>query len=55
MTIGASLFFATLGGGVGSVVLGLLGIAEVKLFADDMQIEVAAARDDDVLYGQEDR
>jgi hypothetical protein len=35
-----SAFFATLGTGVGSVCLGLLGIAAVKWLAGDLQVEL---------------
>lgn len=40
-----SSFFATLGNGVGSVCLGLLGVAAVKWLAGDLQVDVLARHD----------
>jgi hypothetical protein len=51
-----SSFFATLGTGVGSVVLGILGIVVVRWLADDMHIELLSPRDvGDPAQGNEDR
>lgn len=51
-----SAFFVVLGTGVGSVVLGIVGILAVRWLADDMHIELLSGRDvGDPAQGEPDR
>jgi hypothetical protein len=48
-----SAFFATLGTGVGSVCLGLLGVVVIRWLASDLHVDVFARRDADDLAPQD--
>jgi hypothetical protein len=48
-----SAFFATLGTGVGSVCLGLLGVVVIRWLASDLHVDLFARRDADDLAPQD--
>lgn len=50
-----SAFFATLGNGLGSLCLGLLGIAAVRWLAGDLRVDLLAGHDVGDLTADEDR